>query len=131
MNENAVITIGGERYELILTTKATKSIAMKYGGLDKLGGILANKENPGEMFADAVWLITLLANQSILIHNLKNPQDKKELLTEEHTELLTSPHEFIAINQAIAGALNAGMKRTVDSENGGGNDETKKKGTWK
>jgi hypothetical protein len=30
---------------------------------------------------EIVWLITLLANQSSLIHNLRNPQDKRELLT--------------------------------------------------
>ena len=31
------INIGGEQYELILTTKATKAIASRYGGLENLG----------------------------------------------------------------------------------------------
>ena len=43
---------------------------------------------------EVVWLITLLANQSVLVHNLKNPAKKRELLTEEAVELLTSPFEL-------------------------------------
>lgn len=31
---SAMITVGGEEYELILTTKATKKIAGRYGGLE-------------------------------------------------------------------------------------------------
>ena len=34
---SANITVGGEDYELILTTKATKEIAGRYGGLENLG----------------------------------------------------------------------------------------------
>ena len=34
---SSVITIGGVEYELLLTTKATKEIAKRYGGLEKLG----------------------------------------------------------------------------------------------
>jgi hypothetical protein len=37
---------------------------------------------------EIVWLITLLANQGILIDNRMN-QEKKPLLTEEDVELLT------------------------------------------
>jgi len=43
---------------------------------------------------EIIWLITLLANQPILIHNLKHKDDKQELLTEEEVELLTSPMDF-------------------------------------
>ena len=35
---------------------------------------------------EIVWLICLLANQSILIHNIKNKDNQKELLTEEEVE---------------------------------------------
>ena len=34
---SSLITIGGEQYEMILTTRATKSISARYGGLDNLG----------------------------------------------------------------------------------------------
>ena len=33
----AVIKIGGKDYELVLTTRATKEIARRYGGLENLG----------------------------------------------------------------------------------------------
>ena len=37
-----LIEIGGESYELILTTKATKAIGTKYESLEKLGEHLMN-----------------------------------------------------------------------------------------
>ena len=36
-DRSAFIKIGDEEYELLLTTRATKEIAKRYGGLDKLG----------------------------------------------------------------------------------------------
>jgi hypothetical protein len=39
------ITIGGKDYEMILTTKATKEIARRYGGLSNLGEKLMKTEN--------------------------------------------------------------------------------------
>ena len=86
---SAKITIGGLDYELILTTKATKEIAKRYGGLEDLGEKLMKAENFEMALDEIVWLITLLANQSIHIHNRLN-EEKKELLTEDDVELLTS-----------------------------------------
>ena len=36
-DRSAFISIGGDEYELILTTKATREIAGRYGGLENLG----------------------------------------------------------------------------------------------
>ena len=77
---SANITVGGEDYELILTTKATKEIAGRYGGLENLGEKLMKSENFEMAIGEIVWLITLLANQSILIHNLKNKDNQRCLL---------------------------------------------------
>lgn len=87
----AVITIGDEEYTLLLTTKATKEIAGRYGGLENLGEKLMKSENFEMAIGEIVWLITLLANQSILVHNLKDKEHPKELLTEDVVELLTTP----------------------------------------
>ena len=87
---SANITVGGEDYELILTTKATKEIAGRYGGLENLGEKLMKSENFEMAIGEIVWIITLLANQSILIHNLKNKDNQRDLLTEDVVELLTS-----------------------------------------
>ena len=67
---SAMIKIGGTAYELVLTTKATKEIAGRYGGLENLGDKLMKNENFEMAIEEIVWLITLLANQNILIHNL-------------------------------------------------------------
>ena len=82
-DRSANIIIGGEEYTLLLSTKATKEIAGRYGGLENLGDHLMKSENFEMAIGEIVWLIALLANQSILVHNLKHREDPRELLTEE------------------------------------------------
>lgn len=113
---SAFITVGGEEYELLLTTKATKEIAGRYGGLENLGDKLMKSENFEMAIGEIVWLITLLANQSILVFNLKNKDAKKELLTEEMVELLTTPLDLAGYRAAITEALYKGTKRNIESE---------------
>ena len=110
------INIGGIEYNLILTTRATKEIAKRYGGLENLGEKLMKSENFEMALDEIVWLITLLANQSVLIHNLQNKDDKKEPLKEEDVELLTSPLELSTYKEAIIEAMFKGTKRYVESE---------------
>lgn len=118
---SAAINIGGKEYELILTTRATKAIAGRYGGLENLGEKLMKSENFEMALDEIVWLITLLANQSILIRNLKNKKTPEDLLTEEEVELLTSPLDLAAYKNAITEAMFKGTKRDIESE-----DETPK-----
>ena len=112
----SVINVGGEDYELLLTTKATKEIAGRYGGLENLGDHLMKSENFEMAIGEIVWLISLLANQSILVHNLKHKDAPKELLTEEMVELLTVPADLATYKSAIMEALLKGTKRNVESE---------------
>lgn len=112
----AIITVGGEEYTLILTTKATKEIAGRYGGLENLGNKLLKSENFELAIGEIVWLITVLANQSILIHNLTHKDEPKELLTEEKVELLTTPFDLATYKAAITEALYKGTKRNIESE---------------
>ena len=113
---SAIVNIGGTEYEMILTTRATKEIAGRYGGLENLGKKLMKSENFEMALDEIVWLITVLANQSILIHNLRNPAEKKELLTAEMVELLTTPLELAQYKSAIMEAMFRGTKRNVESE---------------
>ena len=112
----ATITIGDEEYTLLLTTKATKEIAGRYGGLENLGEKLMKSENFEMAIGEIVWLITLLANQSILVHNLKDKEHPKELLTEDVVELLTTPLDLAGYKTAITEALYKGTNRNVESE---------------
>jgi hypothetical protein len=113
---SAIIKIGDNEYELLLTTKATKEIAKKYGGLTNLGDKLINSENYEEAINEIVWLIVTLANQPILIHNYKNKGKEKPLLTEDEVELLTTPNDLANYKDAITEALYKGTKRNVESE---------------
>jgi hypothetical protein len=113
---SALIKIGGEDYELILTTKATKAIAGRYGGLENLGERLMKAENFELALDEIVWLLTLLANQSVLIYNLKHKDAPHDLLTEEEVELLTSPLELASYKNAITESMFKGTARNVVSE---------------
>lgn len=113
---SANIFIGETEFKLILTTKATKEIAKRYGGLENLGEKLMKSENFEMALDEIVWLITLLANQSILIHNIRNKDDKKPLISEEEVELLTTPFDLANYKNAIMASMLKGTKRTVESE---------------
>jgi hypothetical protein len=113
---SSIIKIGDRDFKLILTTKATKEISKRYGGLEKLGDKLMKTENFELALDEIIWLITLLANQSILIHNIKNKDDKKDLLTEEEVEVLTTPFDLANYKNAIMASMMKGTKREVLSE---------------
>ena len=113
---SAKIIIGGAEYELVLTTRATKEIARRYGRLENLGDKLLQAENFELALDEIIWLITLLANQSILIYNLKHGDNLKDTLTEDEVELLTSPLELATYKAAITEAMFKGTARNIESE---------------
>ena len=110
------VTIGGKEYELLLTTRATKEIAKKYGGMEKLGDKILQSKNYSEALEEIIWLITLLANQPIAIRNYRNPADRVPPLSEEEVELMTTPAELADYRDAITAALLKGTKRDIESE---------------
>lgn len=112
---NSIIKIGNKEYELVLTTKATKEINDKFGGLENIGTKLTNTKGVAEQLDIVIWLIVLLANQSILRHNLES-EEKKPLLKEDEVEVLTSPADLNSYTEAILDCLVKGTKRNVESE---------------
>lgn len=111
-----IIKIGENEYELILTTRATKEIAKRYGGLENLGDRLMKSDNFEMALDEIIWLITLLANQGVMIYNLKNPNSKKPLLCANEVELLTSPFDLAEYKNAIMDSMQKGTKRNIESE---------------
>ncbi len=118
---SATINLDGVQYELLLTTKAIREIAKRYGGLENLGEQLMKAENFEMALDEVISLIVLLANQPIQIYNLKHPNDQRELLTTELVELLTSPYDLAEYKDAIMEAMVRGTKRNVESEDDGKN----------
>ncbi len=115
-DRGSIIKIGENEYELLLTTRATKEIAKRYGGLENLGDRLMKSENFEMALDEIIWLITLLANQSVMIYNLKNTNSKKPLLCEDEVELLTSPFDLAEYKNAIMDSMHKGTKRNIESE---------------
>lgn len=112
----AAINIGGQTYNMVLTTLATKEISKRYGGLEQLGEKLLKTENFELALDEVVFLITLLCNQGIMIENLMNPNAPCELLSEQTVELLTTPNDLMLCKDAIIAAMVKGTKRFVESE---------------
>lgn len=115
-DRSATVTIGSTDYELVLTTKATRLIAQRYGGLEHLGNALETSDDLGKTLGEVIWLITLLANQSVQIHNHHHPDDKRPELSEHEVELLTVPADLADYRGAIAEALQRGTRRDVLTE---------------
>lgn len=113
---SAAVSIGGTEYELVLTTKATRLIAERYGGLENLGEALESSEDLSHTLTEVIWLITLLANQSVAIHNLQHPDQPQQELTVDAVELLTVPADIAEYRSAIAEALQRGTRRDILTE---------------
>lgn len=118
-DRSAIIEIGGQEFELVLTTRATKEIAKRYGGLSDLGDKLMQAENFEKAINEVTYLICLLANQGVEIHNFQHPEDKKEHLTSEFVELMTSPYDLAKYKDTIMQAMYKGTKREIESEDSG------------
>lgn len=122
MNKNStnkpasVITINGTDYRLRLTTRATRDIAGRYGGLNHLGDKLMKSENFEQAIEEIIWLICLLANQDVAIWNLGHPDNQREELSTEVVELLTVPADLTGYKSAITAALEEGTRRAIVSE---------------
>jgi len=115
MDERAVaITLGGERHELLLTTRATKEISKRYGGLDGLGTKLSGSIDM--VMEEIAWIIALLANQTRQIYNLRHPADPKPLLSPEEVELLTTPADLAVYQNALTEVLAKGSQRHIRSQ---------------
>ena len=111
-----VVTIGGENYELVLTTRATREIAKRHGGLENLGTTVETSDDLDATLGEVIWLVTLLANQPVQIHNLTHKDEERPELTCEIVELLTVPADLADYRGAITEALNRGMRRNIETE---------------
>lgn len=113
---SAAIQIGGETYELLLTTKATKEIAKRYGGLENLGTKLMKSENFEMALDEIICCCPHGKSKHFEFIIWRHKDEPKPLLTEEEVELLTSPLELATYKDAIMEAMFRGTKRNVESE---------------
>ena len=117
MNDRGVmIDLGGQGHELLLTTRAAKLIGQRYGGVDEMTAKLAATGRIDTILEEIAWIIALLANQSIQLHNLRNAGTPKPLLTPEEVELLTAPVDLARYQEAITEAMVKGSRRHVLSQ---------------
>lgn len=113
----ATVELMGEKYPLLLTTRAARELAERYGGLEKITDHLSGDDAAGAM-CEVAWIVALLANQPILRHNRLWPDKRKDLLNASDVELFSAPSEVYGFSQAIMNAVNAGTKRNVPDGEG-------------
>ena len=115
-DRTSTVTIGGEEYELLLSVFATKQIVKRYGSLEAIADKIYDNENMEQSLDETIWLIVLLANQSVAIYNLRNKDNPKPKLTTEEVELLISPYDMADMKDAIINAMTRGGERYIVSE---------------
>ena len=114
--EKAVVKIAGKEYELTLTTLAVEALLDKLGcDLNTISNGLENVLKNNNPITFIAWIITLLANQTILIKNEKEGTNEP-LLTEEKVKLLTTPDELVGLEKVFLKAINNGLSKTIVSE---------------
>ena len=105
----AIVNIGGQEYEMLLTTRATKAIAGRYGGLENLGVkatfVSRTKKNDevltyGELTPEVMEAHTIIVNTTPLGLYPKVdycPDIPYQLLTPNHLlyDLLYNPNETL------------------------------------
>lgn len=108
------VMLDGEEYPLLLTTLATKQIAAKIGGLDKLKETLTvSTGEEAEMFDTICWLIALLVNQPIMKQNRIHRDNLKPLFEADDIALITQPRELGELMNKVSDAINRGSDRNV------------------
>ena len=120
-DRSVTVAIDGEEYKLLLTTRATMEIAKKYGGLDKMGEKMLQSGNEADALKELCWLIAVLANQTIMIYNLRHNDAPKKVVSAEELELITNPADLNELQDGVIEAINKGVKRNVVSEDDGKN----------
>ena len=114
--KNNTIEIDGEKYELVASLDALAEITERYDGIDNMTAVLKGDKDPGKQFREIIWIITLFANQPIIMHNYKCPGDPKELLTEKFVGLFADPSKIKNANSLIFNTINKGMEQNIESE---------------
>ena len=114
--EQITIKIGKKEYELVVTALALEELLDKLNcDFDQLSENLAKELSKTNPVTFVGWLVTTLANQSILIKNeLEGTND--QLLSEKTVKLFLSLDELTAITEKVVKAVYAGLHRVIESE---------------
>lgn len=122
--EKITIKIGNKEYELVLTALALEELLNKLGcDFEDLGANLEKELSKTNPVTFVGWLVTTLANQSILIKNELDGTDEK-LLDEKKVKLFINLEDLTSITGKVLSAITAGLKRTIESDEEPKNTDT-------
>ena len=115
-DRKAVIIIDGIAYDTLFSTTAANAVIDKYGSIEKYADKILNTKELRENSDELVWIITLLINQPIRLHNIRHRDSLLPLLTEEEVSLMTIPRDYPEYWAAVWETIQRGLVRNVQSE---------------
>ena len=114
--EKITVKIGKKEYELVVTALALEELLNKLNcEFDELSDNLSKELSKTNPVTFVGWLVTTLANQSILIKNELEGTDDK-LLSEKTVKLFLNLDELTEITEKVVKAIYAGLHRVIESE---------------
>jgi hypothetical protein len=118
------VEMSGKKFNLLLTVGTMRAILRRFGSLDGMANEFADTNadpdadpdvDPVKAFDAAVFLLVELINGAIERCNALNGTSAP-LVTEQDVCALASPADFVGYTEKIMAAVNAGMHRSVESE---------------
>ena len=122
MNDrHSTCEINGVEYQLKMSNLATITIAQEYGSLDAfLHAFDGFQDKSGaEVLAilpDIFKMFCILANPSIIAHNMDHPESQKKKLEWSRLAADTDMQDLPVLLRAVTEAVNKGVRRDVPSE---------------
>ncbi len=114
--------IAGRKYPLNFSVKAAEVVSERYGGLENITEMFSGKSS-GEMMREAIFLVHLLIEQGIAYKRLVDGEEIAGISLED-LAVIMGPSDFGKMQEALMGAMMAGMGRTVEVEPDPKNAET-------
>jgi hypothetical protein len=110
-----VVTINGIEYPMAMNGKAAIEILKKYGSLEEMGEALDDTDDTAAFFTNILWLMTLLINQGISMHNYMNKESQRDLIDEDFIGVISDPREMMSYRESVISAFSAGSIRHIES----------------
>ena len=110
------LTLAGKEYDLLLNVGAIQEITRKYGGLEEAMTVITDFDTNPNAWDDIIFLITTLINQGTKLHNFMNPEERRDMVSEEVVSLAMPFTDILKYVRLITAAVSVGTMRKVAAD---------------
>lgn len=122
MNRISMIEIAGKEYPLNFSTKATKEMSARYGGLENITSAFSGR-GASEALEELIWMLSILISQGVAYKRIVDGEEVNGISADE-LEVVIGPGDLGSLKDSLFTAMANGMGRTVEVEQDPKNDET-------